>query len=106
MPEYDFVDVKTEEPVVIFMFMDDALEIGTVIEHEGRQVRRVYSQGTSIPGLAVEKPGGSMQVRKWHPDAPRHDKKGFPIFNNRREAAEFSKKNNDRGAHCVTEVDK
>lgn len=105
MPEYDFIDTKTDEPVIIFMHMDEAISIGDTMKHKGRSVRRVFST-VHLPGIAVEKPGGSMQVRKWHPDAPRHDKKGFPIFNNRREAQEFSKKNNDRGAHCMTEVDK
>lgn len=105
MPEYDFIDIKTEKPLTIFMGMAEAVSVGDTVEHEGRRVRRVFST-VHLPGIAVERGGGSKQVRKWHPDAPRYDKKGFPVFLNRREAREFSKKNNDRGAHCMTEVDK
>ena len=101
---YDFVDVETGMPVIAYMPSDEAVDFGATIRYEGREVRRVVS-AVHMPSMKVEKPGGSKQVRKWHPDAPRHDKNGFPVFNNKREAREFSKKNNDRGAHCVTEVD-
>lgn len=104
MPYYDFVDVKTDEPTLIYMDSDDAVEFGATTVHEGREVRRVFTLA-GMPSVKVGKMGGSKQVRKWHPDAKLHDKDGFPVFRNKREASEFSKRNNDRHAHCVTDVD-
>ena len=96
MPEYPYEDVETGETVDLFRTMAEADSIGAVIEHEGRKLRRLASQGVGTIDAGFH-PFTSISQARHDPDAPRHDAQGRPQFQSKREVQDFLAKKNARG---------
>lgn len=96
MPTYVYIDEKTEEVVELTQAMADSVPIGTVINHEGRALRRVCAgiQGMVEPEWAHV----ANQIDKDDPDAPktRDPRTNAPVFKNKREILEYEAKRNAR----------
>lgn len=120
MPLYPFEDVETGARVEEFLSMSQAPEIGSVVEIDGRRLRRIVTavavgQGAPSRSSAGKKRslhmgprhGGhfeSHQLPRWDPRAPRHDTDGsltgVPgkcLFDNMNEVREACSKSEDLG---------
>lgn len=95
---YEFQDTKTGELVEVNFPMKDAPPIDSIIEHEGRWLKRVPSLPADV---AVDNftPFSSIQLPLHDPAAPHHDPKGRPTFLTRQEVRDFSRATKDRGNH-------
>ena len=94
MPMYEFEDLATGESVELFFEMQAVPSIGDEITHDGRRLRRVFSR--SVTATAKEfTPFRAVSQAHFHPDAPRHDKDGVPVFHSQREVNDFTARNND-----------
>lgn len=99
---YEFEDVETGELVEVEMHPDKAVPFGETIRWGGRKLKRLVH----APAIKMGYSGGStVQVPRFHPDAPRHDAKGNPVFANARERSEFVDRYNARGTHQVLDVE-
>lgn len=95
---YEFVDLESGARVEVSMPMRDAPPIDSIIEHDGRRLKRVMSAPASV---AVDDftPFSSIQMERNHPDAPRLDKFGRARFNTRQEVREFEAKTKASGGN-------
>lgn len=100
MPEYPYEDTQTGERVDLFRSMAQADPIGSVIEHEGRTLRRLASDGVRTQDAGF-RPFTSATQARYDPDAPRHDKAGRAQFQSRREVSDFIAKKNARGGKQI-----
>lgn len=89
MPVYEFIDESTDERVELFMPMSEAPSFGTVIEHEGRQLRRIHSdqqvREEFEPYVAYSKPPGL-------PGCPIDKKSGRSVITSRKQEREVAKR--------------
>ena len=95
---YQFEDVKTGAEVDVWMAMDDAVDIGDVITHEGRKVKRLPPQLTSpvIEGDHFT----NFQVAKGTEQASGadyYDEKGRPMWKSARRARNWAAKKTGDG---------
>lgn len=95
---YEFIDTENGERVEVSMPMRDAPPIDSIIEHEGRSLRRIMSAPL---GAAVDDftPFSSIQMERNHPDAPRLDKFGRARFHSRQEVREFEARTRASGGN-------
>lgn len=89
---YEFSDEQTGEAVELWMPMSEAPRIGSVIEHEGRKLRREIS---SVLGFKREEicfashqlPKGDIHHKR---AGGAFDDKNRPVFTNRKQAQEYA----------------
>ena len=83
----DAVHVETGEKAEFFYKAADMPGLDEVFEIEGQKYKRVVS----VPAMKIHNPVVCTSASKWHPDAPRHDDRGFAVFNSQKEQREFCK---------------
>ena len=102
---YEFEDVATGKRLEIAMPVEECVSIGSVIQHEGRRVRRLPSIGLRPPRtfhpfsstFFMENEGRGVPGM----EAPAYDSAGMPCFETKHQAREFARKHGvyygDRG---------
>ena len=90
MPEYPFMDVETGDPVDEFFPIADAPEIGSVVEVEGRKLKRLVSRMskpkiTNYAFKGYSLPREDPKNPKWPCDAT-----GVPLFESRAQVKEYA----------------
>lgn len=89
MPTYEF-ERRNGTRIEAYFTHDAAPAIGEYVVIGNETVRRVASD------LQVQKPKEYAHVARtappWHPAAKRHDPMGAPVFETKKEVAEFSAK--------------
>lgn len=90
MPLYEFMDEKTGDAIEIVYGMAEAPKIGAKVRKYGRTWTRVASQTSKSKVWSREFKAVSLQLN--HPDAPRCDEDGTPVFRSQREVDEFCAK--------------
>lgn len=98
MIAYQFKDEETGTEVDVLMESKDAVDIGAVIEHEGRKLRRLppVISGTKVQGnrfINYQVQTGTEQAT----GADFYDEKGRPGFTSRRRAADWAAKKTGEG---------
>lgn len=95
---YEFVDVENGARVEVSLPMSDAPPIDSLIEHEGRWLKRV----ASIPAdVAVDNftPFTSLQMPRNDPACRHHDAMGRPVFYTRDDVRHTEAATRDRDLH-------
>lgn len=91
--EFEAIDGSGERTEFEFP-MTDAPPLDSVIEDKDK---RKWRRVVSVPSQHREafKPFASNSAYRHDPLAPRHDKDGRPVFNTKRELAEYERKQRD-----------
>ncbi len=88
---YVFTDEATGEEVELLMSMEEAPQLGAVIEHEGRTLRRNVTAATGSGREEIN--FVSRQLPRWdkhHGEAGgKFDRRGRPVFTSRQQAKEY-----------------
>lgn len=92
---YEFEDVATGRVVELAMPMRDAVGIGTVIEHEGRKLRRIPSMVAAA--VAPDLHFTSHQLPKRWKHAKQHNPDGTCRFGSHAEVREAIARAKDNG---------
>ncbi len=78
---YAYEDVKTGEVVELNKSMRDFDSLGTIIQHEGRQLRRILSNpAVNIP--VADERRSRLSLEKGTPGFEHYDNRGFPVASN------------------------
>lgn len=98
MPLYDFEDVDTGEAAEVFYMIADRPDLGAVIQHEGRKLRRVLIPPHLAPVRDFEfvsnaLPRENVRNPKWPCDA-----KGRPRFRGKKDVAEYTARSEGKAA--------
>lgn len=84
---YAYEDLQTGEVVELNKSMHDFDSLGTVITHEGRQLRRILSDpAINVP--VKDEPRSRRSLAKNMPGFEKYDHRGYPVATN----AELKKK--------------
>jgi hypothetical protein len=90
---------KDGEQVVLYLEPYQVPEFGETIVHNRKRLTRIF--GTPDPTLWSVRGKKTVEfvshsLTRFHPDAPRVDKQGKPVFHSRKEIDEFCSKTQDR----------
>src|SRR5690606_1723071 len=83
MPVYEYQDLETGEIVELVKHHSEADPIASVIEHEGRKLRRVFSSSAFGMETIQDDPRPRRSLAKGMPGFDRYDKRGYPIATNK-----------------------
>lgn len=93
MSWYVFEDTKTKQRVELEFPIGTAPKYGSVIKLGKRRLKRMLDM-PAVPTIGMSYRFRADSLPRYHPDAPRLDSKGRPVFLSKHEVKEFVAKHN------------